>query len=456
MWRHSLFAKGSMVFGLFLLLTIPILTIQGQIADRKYTGMAVAEDIARSYSKKQVVVGPIIYIPYKERTWDRRWNKELEKYERVAKFTSRKLVLFPQTLSINSKVETEIRYRGIYGAPVYQSGNDISGEFVLPKSLPFKGKDIVVESAYLLMAVNDMRGIRRVPEVQLNGLAPVRMNFGADIADLDDRTLYVDLGRADAIAGQSLPFSLTLALNGTSRLGFIPAAGDTEVQMQSSWPHPGFNGLMLPEKHTISENGFSASWFTNQLAATAAVSCIEEVIHCDDEALALNVDFVEPVTGYLSTERAVKYGYLFILLTFASFLLFEVMKKIRIHGVQYLLVGMALAMFYLLLLALSEHISFGVSYLIAASCCVGLIGYYLRYVLRSGKSSLLFCSALSLVYGVLYMALLSEDYALLMGATLLFMVLAGIMAATKGVDWYGYSEALSKTELPPTAQVEGA
>lgn len=442
MWRHSLFAKGCMVFGLFLLLTIPIMFISEKIAEREYTQMGVADDIARSYSQDQTVVGPLIYIPYQERRWDRRWNKEKEAYEKFAIYTDKQLILLPETLNIDSQVKTETRYRGIYGAPVFQSSNAISGTFKLPAKLPFKGRDIITQAAYLLTAVDDMRGLGSVPELSLNQGEAQRMRFGADLAGLDDRTLFIDLGSAQTLAGQTLDFEYPLNLNGTRRLGFIPAAGDLTINMQSDWAHPGFNGLMLPTRHAISEHGFSAQWNTNRLAASAAVTCIEEQIHCDDQSLAMNIDFVEPVTGYLSTERAVKYGYLFILITFASFLLFEVMQRLRIHGVQYLLVGMALAMFYLLLLALSEHIAFGWSYLIASAACVGLISFYLQHVLQSRRNGLLFGGALAVVYSVLYLALLSEDFALLMGATLLFLILGGIMVATRRVDWYGYSESL--------------
>lgn len=444
MRKYPLFSKGAAVMGLFLLLTVPLMMIKARIAEREHLNDQVAEDIAASYSQSQTVMGPVIYIPYRERSWYRQWNKELEKYERAAKYTEKHLIITPRKIDVHARMDTRMRYRGIYGAPVYHSGTDFQGSFDLPAKLPFKGNDILVDSAYLLLAVDDMRGLTRVPEVDLGSGKPVRMGFGADIKKLDDKTLFVDLGSAGQLAGKTLPFRLRLALNGTRRLGFLPAAGELAIRMESDWAHPGFNGLMLPEKHEISDAGFSASWHTNRLAASRVVSCIEEKIHCADDDLALNVDLVRPVTGYLSTERAVKYGYLFILLTFAAFLLFEVMKRLRIHGMQYLLVGMALTMFYLLLLALSEHLAFGTSYLIAASACVGLIGFYLRHVLRSWKSAGLFSAALSLVYAVLYIVLLSEDYALLTGSVLLFLILAGIMVATRRVDWYAYGEALGR------------
>lgn len=192
----------------------------------------------------------------------------------------------------------------------------------------------------------------------------------------------------------------------------------------------------------ITAQGFSATWRTNALASATAINCIKKEVSCVTSSHALNVDFIEPVTGHSSVERTVKYSHLFVLIIFAAFLLYEVLKKLRIHGLQYILVGLAQAMFFLLLLALSEHISFGLAYLVAAISCISLIGFYIRHVLDSARSALLLSLTLALVYAVLYMTLLSEDFAFLMGSVLLFAVLAAIMIMTRKVDWYGYSDAL--------------
>ncbi|MBQ0754709.1 MAG: cell envelope integrity protein CreD [Gammaproteobacteria bacterium] len=448
MWRNSLLAKTGMVLGIFMLLSIPISMIKGQIFQRSSLKSQVADEIAESYSRSQTITGPFIYIPYQERHWSRVWNKELKKYEQKASRTDRRLILTPDQLSIDSTVDTQMRYRGIYGAPVFTSQNHFDGAIVIPKSLPIQGNDIIVGQAYMVVAISDMRGIGEVPAIQ-TGERNEQMKLGGDLPGLDEHSMYLPLGNARDLLGKNIPFTFTLSIKGSQRLGFIPAAGDFSLRMQSAWGHPRFNGLMLPSTHDINDQGFSAVWQTNHLASAAAINCIEKNISCLDSSKAMNVDFIEPITGYSSVERTVKYSHLFVLIIFSAFLLFEVLKKLRIHALQYTLVGLAQAMFFLLVLALSEHLQFSVAYAIAAVSCIALIGTYLRHVLQSAYASLLFSAALALVYGFLYMTLLSEDHAFLMGSLLLFVVLSTIMLTTRHIDWYAYSERI----LPNSASV---
>jgi inner membrane protein len=241
-----------------------------------------------------------------------------------------------------------------------------------------------------------------------------------------------------------------LNLQGMERLEFVPAGKETIVKVRSAWPHPSFVGRFLPERRTVTDTGFDATWHATYFASDMEQlwnGCGQRECPALTENL-LGVAFIQPVDIYLQAERTVKYGVLFLGLTFAVFFLFELFKWLAIHPIQYGLVGVALAIFYLLLLSLSEHLSFWLSYLIAATACVGLLGFYAAYVLRGVRRAAGFASLLAGLYGVLYVLLQLEDYALLMGSLLLFAIIAIVMALTRKVDWYQLGKASEPTPQP--------
>jgi inner membrane protein len=231
----------------------------------------------------------------------------------------------------------------------------------------------------------------------------------------------------------TLDFDFPLQLTGTERLAIAPTGEANTIAIKSDWRHPSFGGRFLPRERVVGDDGFTARWevshlarnFPNTLAAAKGGPSPE----------VLDILFVDPVNVYLQSERAVKYGILFIALTFAGFFLSEILRRSPIHPLQYLLVGLALAVFFLLLIALSEHLPFVAAYAIAASACIGLIGSYLAGALGDRRQGLAFAAALTGLYGVLYGVLLSEDNSLLMGSVLLFLALGAIMLATRRIDW---------------------
>jgi inner membrane protein len=235
-------------------------------------------------------------------------------------------------------------------------------------------------------------------------------------------------------------FRIALSLLGTEKLDIVPVGATTAVSLRSPWPHPSFGGRILPEAGTkVSGEGFSANWRTSHFATNLAQlhqRCVA-THQCDAFTQhSLTVSFIEPVDLYQTVERAVKYGFLFIGLTFAAFFLFEILKRLAIHPIQYALVGIALAVFFLLLVSLSEHLGFGPAYAIAAACCVALIGYYVGHVLKNMRRGAIFGFALAALYGLLYVVLRLEDHALLMGSLLVFACVAAALVATRRVDWY--------------------
>jgi inner membrane protein len=249
-----------------------------------------------------------------------------------------------------------------------------------------------------------------------------------------------------------LDTSLKFTLEGTESLAIAPLAKRNVIRIASPWPHPLFNGDFLPRNRDINDKGFRAEWEISSLATNAQAQYLGgarvpgmapagsvDAEHMDQAVTgldAIGVSLVEPVNIYTQADRASKYGILFVVLTFVGFFMFELIKQLRIHPIQYGLVGLALAIFFLLLVALSEHIEFGQAYLAASVACIGLLGYYVSHVLRSLLRGLGFAAMLATLYGALYGLLISEDNAMVLGAGLLFLILAAIMIVTRKIDWY--------------------
>jgi inner membrane protein len=261
----------------------------------------------------------------------------------------------------------------------------------------------------------------------------------------DGRTLSVKPGTTNAAhsaglhavlalprAGETLELNLSVELIGTQRLAVIPAAGSTAVSLQSSWPHPSFAGRFLPSEREINDSGFSARWQVSELASSAAADVVAGKTNLD----TLAVELIDPVNPYVMSDRAIKYGLMFIALTFVTVGLTELLTGRRVHPVQYLLVGLALSLFFLLLLSLSEHLPFLVAYLIAAGAAAAVLTQYAAAMLGGWLRGLAFGGGIALLSGALYVLLSREQTALVIGAVLLFAVLAGVMTLTRKLDWY--------------------
>ena len=425
---------------LILLLLIPLSMIGGLVGERQYQRAEVLQDIARSSSYRQQLTGPILVMPYTKvwhqwKTHDKTGERYMEEQRR-----SGRLYFLQERFVLNGTVATEERARGIYKALLYRSDNQISGAFKLPARLGL-GDELGLYQfgqPFLSVGISDIRGISNDLQLRFNGMnlsfAPgsAEERFGAGV--------HAPLPALDSQGGQTLEFAFDLKLQGTEQLSITPVGRDSRVELTSGWPHPSFVGEYLPSSREVSTKGFKAHWQTSFFATNleeALADCVQ-----GDSCNALTVrnfgvSFVDPVDQYLKTERAIKYALLFIGLTFAVFFLFEVLKRMAVHPVQYALVGMSLALFYLLLLSLSEHLSFALAYAIAATACVLLIGFYVSHVLHSVLRGTLFGLLLAALYGLLFALLSAEDYALLMGSILVFGVLSGVMVLTRKLDWYG-------------------
>lgn len=436
MKRSPLFNKSIVISLLALLLLLPLSMIESKISERQNLQRSVQQEIASSASSEQTLAGPYLVVTYQELLHIQ--EKDTQGVSRMVTRTSdiKAAVISPHEFRLDGNSDVEIRSRGIYKARLYKLHGNIAGEFRLPRGygVSTKLEDIIPQNAYMVMNLSDLRGILNAPQVKING-ANYEFVPGS-VGPLSANGVHVTLQKLDPTSEHAFKFEFPLELQGMDKFSVLPSGDNTEVKLQSSWPHPSFGGSFLPRTRTVDASGFTAHWQVPRLARNTknmtGDGAANEVI---------SVSFVDPVNAYLLSERSVKYGLLFVILVFTAFFLFEVLKNLRIHPMQYLLVGLALAMFFLLLISLSEHIPFALAYIISGAACVALIGAYLTGVLHKGKSALMFSGGIALLYATLYGVLQSEDNALLMGTLVMFVALAGIMLLTRRMDWYRLNAA---------------
>jgi len=417
-------------------LWVALVLVLGAVSERSERRAEVYKDMDQTTAGSQILAGPMLALPYELQssitTVDETGAKKIQ-----LETTRHVQLILPKTLTINGNLSAESRYRSLYEILLYGAQLKMEGSFDFQEP-----KDIVVPSGstlrrlppYLVVLVRDSRGLVSLPSVTWNSAPlPVKPGHGGVNLELEGG-FHADLP-SEVQAGGNFTFTLDMALRGTQSLSWVPVAEETTVNLRANWPHPSFQGSALPTSHQITRDGFEAKWesthFSTNIARLATNPVPEGSLRKQDIGLKL----IQPIDIYVQTERSVKYGFLFIFLTFAAFLIFETLKQLSIHPIQYTFVGLALVLFYVLLLALSEHIAFAWAYAIASLACVSLLGFYIRYVVHSWKHSMGFAAGIGVLYGVIYGILICEDYALLYGACLLFALLAGAMIVTRHVRW---------------------
>ncbi|NQD36392.1 cell envelope integrity protein CreD [Permianibacter sp. IMCC34836] len=432
-----LFKAGALFF-LFLVLQIPLIWTQDLVQERSNFRQQAIDSVSQSNAGTQAVVAPVLIVPFEHRYWADERDKD-DKPIRVQRTRAGKLSFLPRQLQVDSKVDIEQKPVGIFQVPVYRAALQLTGDFELPADYGVTvptDEQYLFDTPYLALSVSEQRGIKQLQMLQWNA-APLAFEPGSRLPLHDEQGVHANLPPLQA--GGPQHFVISLQLQGLKTLSVVPVADNTSWSLGSSWPHARFWGNATPDQKDLREDGLDANWQTSVLATNMPSrwqNCMESE-RCDDVLnQAFSVDFLDPVDVYVKSDRATKYAFLFVGITFGAFLLFEIMKQLAIHPVQYGMVGLALAFFFLLLLSLSEHIAFVWAYLIAAAGCIGVIIAYLSAVLRSVLTALGFGVALAVLYGALYLILGSEDFALLIGSGLLFGLLTLAMLLTRKVDWY--------------------
>ncbi|QHI68945.1 cell envelope integrity protein CreD [Tichowtungia aerotolerans] len=431
--QDRMFFKLLILGGVSILMLVALKSIGGVTHERKERQLEVEKDIASSYAGPQLVVGPFVVIDYQETWLERQYNDEKNLWYDQECSAPRSALFYPETLFYDGNLAVQERYRGIFKANVFRSTGQQSGVISFPdqKILHTQEKSIVEPTAArVCMLISDPRGIASVSDLKW-GEQALKVEAGSRFRDL--KGIRAEINDVSSLWNQEFNLALDLDLNGTGQIRFVPLGSTNRYKLASAWPHPSFIGDFLATNRSVSDTGFSAEWNVNELACSAR----QELSAGQFSKLqAFGVALIDPVNPYPMTDRALKYGFLFIFITFAAFFLFELIRCLKIHPIQYGFVGLAQALFFLLLLSLSEHIGFGVAYLVGTLATVGLISVYLCSVLKGLGRGLLFGGILSVLYAVLYGLLQSEDHALVAGTVLLFSLLALIMLLTRKVDWY--------------------
>lgn len=440
-----LILKIAMVFAMTLVLMIPVAMVNDTVGERQQYRMQAVEDVMRSAPGPQSLDGPVLLVPYVDRTLVFEADERGVKRE-VEQSLHGMWVFFPETLDVKGTLMPRTVYRGLHAVRRYELEAVVGARFrvVIPRD-DNPGSPRTIGQPILGVGIADVRGLVGAPTIRVDGRTlPVVQGLGIG----DASGLHARL--AAPAEGSTLAFAADVrtTLEGMEGLRIAPLGGRTRIAIDSAWPHPQFNGDFLPRTRTITPDGFRANWDLNALASDAQGAYRSQVTGGrDPQVQSVGISLMDPVDVYARVDRATKYGLLFVLLTFVAFFMFEFLKQLRIHPIQYGLVGLAIALFFLLLLALSERIEFGIAYLVAAVACISLIGYYLGHVLGGWGRGLGFAAMLATLYAALYGLLISEDNAMVLGAGLLFAVLATVMVVTRKVDWYAV--AGSRPEPPP-------
>ncbi|HEN3644868.1 TPA: cell envelope integrity protein CreD [Yersinia enterocolitica] len=428
MFKSVLFWKIAALLGLILLMMIPKEMLLNVINERSGYRQSVVDKVSDSTSRAQKILGPLIVVPYSE------WIETEVDGKKQGQRVKRHRYLLPEVMTVTGAPDVEVRQLGIYQAQVYQGELYFHGQFESSSLDDLDREGVTIGTPSLVLALSDSRGIQQISPLSL-GNAKINFEPGAFLGRTA-QGVHAPLTIEQVRQGKfDVNFKLTLA--GTNSLSVVPVGRSSELTLQSNWPHPNFVGEFLPLQRKVDEKGFRAHWSSNWLANNMNINFSGDNVRFDfDQLPAFTTSLIEPVDHYQLAERAIKYAILFIGLTFFSFFLFESLTSLRVHPIQYLLVGAALVLFYLMLLAFSEHLGFTLAYIIASLSCSMLIAIYLSAVLGGWLRGALFASGLLLLYGVLFGLLQSEDNALLLGAGLLFIILAAVMLLTRRLDWY--------------------
>ncbi len=436
---RSASVKVAIIAFLTLILLIPIGMIKNIVVDRQNNAAVAAFDIRNSWGGDQVVTGPILKLPY---------ELEDETVYGLSYVDEKYVYLLADELQINAAVLTEIRYRGMHKVPVYGSIIKITGrvDFSALERLGLTRDQIRWAGAELIVGVNDPMALSKIPVVSLNA-QHVSFQAGGKAIDGLVAELRAPLGKAlDAShAKRPLQLDISLSLNGSGSLRFFPLAENAQVSMSSNWGSPSFVGRQLPSSREIRSDGFDASWHSTRLGRKlpAAWTSPQDPKYFAAEH-AFGTRFIEPIGQYQVIERSTKYAVLVVGLTFVAYFLMEVVAKLRLHPLQYLQVGLANTLFYLLLLSLSEHLGFSAAYCLSAAASTVLIAGYSAAVLTSRPRAFLIAAVMTALYAFLYMTLKAESYALLAGSIGLWLALAVVMYLTRGINWYADDDFAQK------------
>lgn len=422
--KRSITIKIFSIGFLILLMLIPAGMIQSLIHERQSRHDSVVNEISQKWGGNQTITGPFITVPFKTFFKDSSGKTQ---------FNLTYLHILPEKLDIKGEIIPEVRYRSIFEAVLYNIKLHFSGNFRLPKmsQLNIDQTEILWDKSYFSIGITDMRGIQDKIVIDFNG----------SIYDASPGLSTTDLAESGvgALIRPLMPnepnnFSFAFNLNGSEQISFIPVGESNTIRINSTWPSPSFNGAFLPITRDVKKNGFSANWKILHLNRNYPQFWEGSQYKVAPSAFGLQLILTADI--YQKSTRLAKYSIMFLVFTFAAFFFSEIINKRRVHPIQYIFIGVAILIFYMLVLSLSEHIHFNYSYILSAIAVTLIISGYAKAIVSNSRFALMILGILTILYSYLFIVLQLEDYALIMGSIGLLIILSIVMYITRKINWY--------------------
>lgn len=408
-----------------LLLTIPALLVWGLVEERADRANQVASSISQGWGQAQRINGPYLVVPYIVT------EKQKNKYVDVR----RNAIYSPELLENNSDLTVEERKKAIYSTPLYHMKSTLSGNFapIDTSVITAKNGRPRLDEAFIAVEVSDPTGFRSEVVAKLNGKDTGVFKPSMDGINSTAHSSGIHLPITKETLEGEIQFEIKLAINGSRDLQIVPSGKTTKLSIQSNWPHPGFDGKFLPETRNVSEEGFDAEWTIPNLAR--GIGAVSLGSRLSNTKSVIKVGFVKPLKFYQLVSRTLKYAVAFFSLVFLSIFILEIAGNHSVHWIQYILTGLAMVVFYVLLLALAEHIGFEFAYLMAATATTGLVSWYVGTTLKSRNAMWVLTTIIGMTYAIMYLILKEDKYALLIGSLIAFAAIGVTMYATRNIDW---------------------
>lgn len=428
-FKNKVVFKIITIFIITLLLLIPTIMIREIIAEREHKQTEAINEVSSKWGKEQTLAGPMISIPYSYYVKKTASNDTTQKVEWFQDY----IHILPNELNIQSEVMPELRKRGIYEIVVYNTKVKISGKFSKLNLSQFdiQPENIQFDNARLLIGISDLRGIEKQIKLRWNG-EYFNFNPGVTTTDVVQNGINspISVNLMDSI---DYNFSFSLDLKGSQMLYFTPVGKVTDVNMKSSWKNPSFDGAFLPDSRRVTNNGFTANWNVLNLNRNYPQAWTGSKFSLHESAFGINL--LLPVDNYQKSYRAIRYAILFIGFTFLVFFFIEVLNRYFIHPVQYILVGIALVIFFILQISISEQVNFNSAYIISAIATLLLIAGYVKAILKSFKLTFLISGILFILYSFIFIIIQLQDLSLLIGSIGIFIVLGLVMYFSRKIEW---------------------
>jgi len=428
--KNNIYFKIGTIVVIALLLLIPTSMIKILIHEREAIQREAIREVSSKWAEEQTISGPFISIPYY------RYVKEISAKDSTEQIVQIKdyIHILPSELKISGNLNPEKRQRGIYEIVVYNSKLEIDGTFnnLDIKALEIEPENILYDKAEFVVGIKDLRGIEKEVNLSWNN-DKISFNPGVSSNDIVSSGInaLININPNDS---SSYNFNLSLDLKGSQLLYFTPVGKVTDIDLASDWANPSFNGAFLPDTREVTTKGFTANW--NILHLNRNYPQIWTSNRYSISESSFGIDLLLPVDNYQKTYRSIRYAILFITFTFLVFFFIEVFKKVFIHPIQYILVGVSLIVFFTLLLSISEHLNYNFSFIISAIATLALIAGYVRAILSSTKLALLISGILTVLYAFIFVIIQLQDYALLIGSIGIFVILGLVMYFSRKIDWY--------------------